>query len=87
MTCRRATVSADLKTLPKLPPWVTSQRAETLKTVAFRSGAALTVLDQLVSDARHGVPVKLLDNRLALSAATARSKLEGQLADIRDPCH
>lgn len=87
MTYRSTQVSDDQMSLPKLPSWVTSQRAETLKTVAFRSGAALTVLDQLVSDARHGVPVKLLDNRLALSAATARSKLEGQLADIRDPCH
>jgi hypothetical protein len=48
------------------------------------------VLDQLVSDPRHGVPVKLLANRLALSAATATSKLEGRLAreaDIRDAYH
>jgi len=58
--------------------------------VAFRSGAALTVLDQLVTDPRHGVPVKLLANRLALSAATATSKLEARLAraaDIRDAYH
>jgi hypothetical protein len=58
--------------------------------VAFRSGAALTVLDQLVSDPRYGVPVKLLANRLALRAATATSKLEGRLAreaDIRDAYH
>lgn len=48
------------------------------------------MLDQLVSDPRHGVPVKLLANRLALSAATASSKLEGRLAreaDIRDAYH
>lgn len=73
--------------LPKLPDWVTSNRAETLATVAFRSGAALMILDQLVSDPRHGVPVELLANRLALTAATATSKLEGRLAreaDIRD---
>ncbi|MBD3625024.1 MAG: DUF1403 family protein, partial [Rhodobacteraceae bacterium] len=53
-------------------------------------GAALTVLDQLVCDPRYGVPVKLLANRLALSAATATSKLEGRLAreaDIRDAYH
>jgi len=37
------------------------------------------VLDQLGSDPRHGVPLKLLANRLALSAATATSKLEGRL--------
>ena len=47
-------------------------------------------LDQLIGDPRHGVPVKLLANRLALSAATATSKLEGRLAreaDIRDAFH
>ncbi|WP_067264135.1 DUF1403 family protein [Sulfitobacter sp. HI0054] len=83
-------VSNDLDKLPQLPGWVTSRRAETLETVAFRSGAALMVLDQLVSDPRYGVPVKLLANRLALSAATATSKLEGRLAreaDIRDAWH
>lgn len=90
MTYQPATISDDLGNLPQLPGWVTSGRAETLETVAFRSGAALTVLDQLVSDPRHGVPVKLLANRLALSAATATSKLEGRLAreaDIRDAYH
>lgn len=90
MTYQAAALSDDLNTLPKLPPWVTSGRAETLETVAFRSGAALTVLDQLVSDPGHGVPVKLLVNRLALSAATGTSKLEGRLAreaDIRDAYH
>lgn len=48
------------------------------------------VLDQLIGDPRHGVPLKLLANRLALSAATATSKLEGRLAretDIRDAYH
>lgn len=90
MTYQPTAISGDLATLPKLPGWVTSGRAETLETVAFRSGAALTMLDQLVSDARYGVPVKLLANRLALSAATATSKLEGRLAreaDIRDAFH
>ncbi|MFG6531590.1 MULTISPECIES: DUF1403 family protein [unclassified Sulfitobacter] len=90
MTYQLATISDDLNTLPQLPGWVTSGRAETLETVAFRSGAALTVIDQLVSDPRHGVPVKLLANRLALRSATATSKLEGRLAreaDIRDAYH
>ena len=90
MTYQPATISNDLMTLPKLPVWVTSGRAETLETVAFRSGAVLTVLDALVSDPHHGVPLKLLANRLALSAATATSKLEGRLAreeDIRDAYH
>lgn len=90
MTFQPATVSDDLSILPKLPSWVTSGRAETLETVAFRSGAVLTVLDQLVSDPSHGVPVKLLANQLALQAATVTSKLEGRLArhaDIRDAYH
>jgi hypothetical protein len=90
MTYQPATISDDLGNLPQLPGWVTSGRAETLDTVAFRSGAALMVLDQLASDPRHGVPVKLLANRLALRAATATSKLEGRLAreaDIRDAYH
>jgi len=90
MTNEPASVSDDLMNLSKLPAWVTSGRAETLETVAFRSGAALTVLDQLVSDPSQGVPLKLLANRLALSAATATSKLEGRLAreaDIRDAYH
>ncbi|QEE37567.1 DUF1403 family protein (plasmid) [Octadecabacter sp. SW4] len=85
-----ATISDDQTNLPKLPGWVTSGHAETLETVAFRSGAALTVLDALVSDPTHGVPVKLLANRLSLAAATATSKLEGRLAqegDIRDAFH
>ena len=90
MTYQPTTISNDLTTLPKLPGWVTSSRPETLEPVAFRSGAALTVLDQLVSVPRYGVPVRLLANRLALRAATATSKLDGRLAreaDIRDAYH
>ncbi|GFE51941.1 hypothetical protein So717_36940 [Roseobacter cerasinus] len=90
MTYQPAALSDDQTILPKLPRWVTSGPTETSETVAFRSGAALTVLDQLVRDPMHGVPVKLLANRLALSAATATSKLEGRLArevDIRDAYH
>ncbi|WP_300038692.1 DUF1403 family protein [uncultured Roseobacter sp.] len=90
MTYARPYFSDDTESLPRIPAWVTSGRAETLETVAFRSGAALTVLDQLVSNAQYGVPLKLLANRLALSAATATSKLEGRLTretDIRDAYH
>lgn len=90
MTHQPAAIDDDLSILPKLPAWVTSGRAETLETVAFRSGAALTVLDQLVGDPSQGVPLKLLANQLALQAATATSKLEGRLAreaDIRDAYH
>lgn len=81
-----ATVSDDLTSLPTLPSCITSQHAETLVTVAFRSAAALTVLDRLISDPAYRVPFKLLGNRLALSAATITSRLEGRLAreaDIR----
>ncbi|SFF27226.1 Protein of unknown function [Sulfitobacter brevis] len=90
MTNQSAALSNDLNTLPKLPGWVTCKRAETFESVAFRSGAALTVLDQLVSDPSQGVPLKLLANKLALQAATVTSKLEGRLAreaDIRDAYH
>lgn len=90
MTYQPIAINDDLSTLPKLPAWVTSARAETPETVAFRSGAALTVLDQLVADPRHGMPGKLLANRLALTAATTTSKLERRLAreaDIRDAYH
>ncbi len=90
MTYQSAAISNGQTSLPQLPDWVTSGRAETLETVAFRSGAALTVLDQLVSDPRRGVPMKLLANKLALRAAIATSKLEGRLAreaDIRDAYH
>jgi len=90
MTYQPSTISDNQISLAKLPAWVTSQLPETPETVAFRSGAALMVLDQLISDPRHGVPIKLLANRLALSAATATSKLEGRLAreaDIRDAYH
>lgn len=90
MTYQPMDISDDLSTLPKLPGWVTSERAETLETVTFRSGAALTVLDQLVRNPAYGVPLQLMGNRLALKAATATSKLEGRLArevDIRDAFH
>lgn len=90
MTYQLTAISDNQMNLPKLPGWVTSGRAETLETVTFRSGAVLTVLDQLVSDPSQAVPLKLLANRLALTAATATSKLEGRLAreaDIRDAYH
>lgn len=90
MTYQPTAISDNLMTLPKLPAWVTSGSSETLETVAFRSGAALMVLDGLVSDPRHGVPVKLLASRMTLKAATATSELEGRLAgeaDIRDAYH
>ncbi|WP_299548660.1 DUF1403 family protein [uncultured Tateyamaria sp.] len=90
MTYQPGHILDDPSSLPKLPPWIASTRAEIPETVAFRSGAVMTVVDALVSDPGHGVPLKLLANRLALKAATATSKLEGRMAqeaDIRDAYH
>lgn len=42
MIYRRGTISNDLNTLPKLPAWVASLRAETLVTVGFRFEAVGT---------------------------------------------
>lgn len=80
MTYQSAALSDHLNTLPKLPGWVTSGGAETLETVVFQSGAALTVLDVLMTGLALGVPLKLFANRLELKAATATSKIEGRLA-------
>lgn len=90
MTDPFAPLSATSLSLPKLPPWVTAAPAKSASEVAFRSGAALTVLDTLINDPAQGVPLALLGHRAALSAATATSKLEGRLAreaDIRDAFH
>jgi len=38
MTYQPTAISNDLGNLPHLPGWVTSGRAETFETVAFRSG-------------------------------------------------
>lgn len=73
--------------LPDLPSWAASGRAKTPEILAFRSGAALAALDRLVTDPGHGVPARLLANRLALKAAAATSRLEGRMATedaIRD---
>lgn len=83
-------MSPDISSLPDLPAWVTPSRAETSGAVAFRSGAALTVLDMLIQDPDQAVPVRLLANNLALTAATATSRLEGRLTQqdvIRDAYH
>jgi len=54
-------------TLPKMPSWVTSARAETPEDVAFLSGAALSHLN-IVLQALN-LPESLLRARLALRAA------------------
>ena len=44
MTYARLDHTSDLDTLPRMPAWVTSARAESLEDVAFLSGAALSLL-------------------------------------------
>lgn len=82
MTYQPAALSDDLNTLPKLPSWVTSQRAETLEDVAFLSGAALAAL-HVVLDQPH-VPQTLLRQRLALSAAQTCVALAGRPERARE---
>ncbi|MGB3314746.1 MAG: DUF1403 family protein [Albidovulum sp.] len=78
----------DFDTLPPMPAWITSARAETLEDVAFLSGAALNHL-HLVSN-RPEVPQCLLRERLALRAAEACTAFIGRperAAELRDALH
>jgi hypothetical protein len=69
MSYQPATLSDDLSSLPQLPAWVTSMRAEALEDVAFLSEVALSHLHVVVeSDA---LPHALLLDRLVLRAAEA----------------
>jgi hypothetical protein len=75
----------DLDTLPRMPAWVTSPRAETPEDVAFLSGAALTHLHLVLG--REEVPQTLLRERLALRAAEACVTLSGRTeraGELRD---
>lgn len=90
MTYQPTAIADDRITLPKLPAWVTSARAETPETMAFLSGATFAMLDTLLRQSGQVVPQTLLANRLALTAAVATSKLEGRMAtegDVRDAYH
>lgn len=69
------------------PGWTASGRNETLEAEAFSSGAALALLDRALADRDGTLPVALLRDRLALTAAEACVKFEGRRADraeIRD---
>ncbi len=72
-------------TLPPMPSWVSSRKADTLEDMAFLSGAALVHLHLVVTSA--AVPQCLLRERLALRAAeacmtfTGRSERSGELRD------
>ncbi|MEM6900291.1 MAG: DUF1403 family protein [Pseudomonadota bacterium] len=85
MTYARHELNDDLETLPQMPSWVTSARAETPEDVAFLSGAALAHLHLVLS--RAEVPQTLLRERLALRAAEACVTLSGRserTAELRD---
>ena len=88
MTFARPDHISDLDTLPRMPAWVTSMRAETLEDVAFLSGAALNHLHLVLG---HGeVPQALLRDRLALRAAAACVAFTGRPereAELRDAVH
>lgn len=76
MTYARATVRDDPETLPRMPSWVTSARAQTPEDVAFLSGAALAHLHLVLG--REEVPHALLRDRLALRAAEVCVALSGR---------
>ncbi|MGH1464265.1 MAG: DUF1403 family protein [Cognatishimia sp.] len=78
----------DADTLPRMPSWVTSLRAEALEDVAFLSGAALSHLNMVLG--RDEVPQALLRDRLALRAAEACMVFAGRperAGDLRDAVH
>ncbi|MWD28670.1 DUF1403 family protein [Aquicoccus sp. SCR17] len=79
---------SDLDTLPRMPAWVISMRAETLEDVAFLSGAALNHLHLVLG--RSEVPHALLRDRLALRAAEACVAFSGRperAGELRDAVH
>ncbi len=80
------TYAADsFDTLPRLPAWVTSSRAETPEDVAFLSGAALAHLHLVLN--REDAPQSLLRGRLALHAAEVCATHQGRperASELRD---
>ncbi|WP_428929885.1 DUF1403 family protein [Marinibacterium sp. SX1] len=88
MTFARPDHIGDPDTLPRMPAWVTSTRAETLEDVAFLSGAALNHLHLVLG--HEAVPQALLRDRLALRAAEACVGFSGRserLGELRDAVH
>lgn len=85
MNFARHPVQDDQKTLPRMPPWVTSPRGQALEDVAFLSGAALAHLHLVLE--HESAPKPLLRNRLALGAAEACVTFSGRperAGDLRD---
>jgi hypothetical protein len=88
MTFARPDHISDLDTLPRMPAWVTSMRAEALEDVAFLSGAALNHLHVVLGHVE--VPQALLRDRLALRAAAACLAFSGRserAGELRDAVH
>lgn len=88
MTYARSTLDSDPDSLPRMPSWVTSARAETLEDVAFLSGAALSHLHLVLG--YQPVHQPLLRDRLALRAAEACVAFSGRLeraGELRDAVH
>ena len=88
MTYARPTFDSDPLSLPQMPPWVTSARAETLEDVAFLSGAALNHLHLVLG--YDPVPQALLRDKLALRATEACVAFSGRLeraGELRDVVH
>ncbi len=88
MTFARPDHIKDPDTLPRMPAWITSARAETLEDVAFLSGAALNHLHLVLG--REEVPQALLRDRLALRAAEACMVFSGRperAGELRDTVH
>ncbi len=80
----------DSPDLPRMPGWVTSAGVEDIEAVAFRSGAALAVLQDHLGTYRTDIPQDLLRDRLALQAAEAgliRAGRRERAAEIRDEVH
>ncbi len=81
-------VADSFETLPRMPSWVTSARAETLEDVAFLPGAALSHLHLVLG--REDVPQGLLRDRLSLTAAeacVAHSGRPERAGELRDAVH
>ena len=88
MTYARPSLANDTDTIPGVPAWASSRRAETNEDVAFLSGAALATLHVVIG--RQDVPQALLRERLALRAAEACAGFSGRserAGELRDAVH
>ena len=88
MTYARPSLANDTDTIPGVPAWASSRRAETNEDVAFLSGAALATLHVVIG--RQDVPQALLRERLALRAAEACAGFSGRserAGALRDAVH